>query len=123
MNGKVRRELGFENVFIPPYPGDDGIAAGCCAYGLFGNKLTPSVESAGAPLWKNPITPYLGPIYDDDDVENAIEQALPWIEVNEVLSEKDRLEATASVIASGGVVAWFHGRSEAGPRWALRVRM
>mmetsp|Transcript_23669 Transcript_23669/g.36526 ORF Transcript_23669/g.36526 Transcript_23669/m.36526 type:complete len:532 (+) Transcript_23669:1044-2639(+) len=116
MNGKVRRELGFENIFIPPYPGDDGIAVGCCAYGLFGNKLTPSVKSAGAPLWKKPITPYLGPIYNDDDVENAIEQALPWIEVSEVLSEKDRLEATASVIASGGVVAWFHGRSEAGPR-------
>merc|ERR1711957_1127537 len=31
LNGRISRELGFKNVFVPPYPGDDGIAVGCCA--------------------------------------------------------------------------------------------
>ena len=116
LNGKIRRDLGFDNVFIPPYPGDDGISVGCCAYGLFGNTATPNVSSAVAPVWKGPLSPYLGPIYDLDDIEGAIERASPWIVVNEILQEDVRLDTVANEIASGSVVAWFHGRSEAGPR-------
>lgn len=37
LNGKLARDIGFEQTFISPYPGDDGIAVGCCAFGLFGN--------------------------------------------------------------------------------------
>ena len=25
LNGRLSRELGFENTFVPPYPGDDGV--------------------------------------------------------------------------------------------------
>ena len=45
LNGRLSRELGFKNVFIPPYPGDDGVAIGCCAYGLFGNKALKSDDN------------------------------------------------------------------------------
>ena len=38
LNGRISRELGFQNVYIPAYPGDDVIAIGCCAYGIFGNR-------------------------------------------------------------------------------------
>ena len=116
MNGKISRNLGFDRVFIPPYPGDDGVAVGCCAYGLFGNTATPNISSANAPLWTKPLTPYLGPIYDDDDIEAAIEKASPWINVIDILQEEVRIDTVANEIASGNVVAWFHGRSEAGPR-------
>jgi predicted NodU family carbamoyl transferase len=34
LNGRVISELGFERVFVPPYPGDEGIAVGCAVYGL-----------------------------------------------------------------------------------------
>ena len=32
-NGRIAREAGFENVWIQPAAGDDGIAIGCAAYG------------------------------------------------------------------------------------------
>ena len=35
-NGRLVREGIFGDVFLPPYPGDNGIAVGNCAYGLFG---------------------------------------------------------------------------------------
>ena len=65
LNGRLSRELGFKKVFIPPYPGDDGIAFGCCAYGLFGNQAikedSDSSSSLKPKLWTQPISPYLGP--------------------------------------------------------------
>lgn len=116
MNGKITRNLGFDNVFIPPYPGDDGIAVGCCAYGLFGNLAQPNAISTGAPVWSGPLSAYLGPIYNNDDIENAIEEAKHWIEVSDIFKEDVRIDTIANTIASGAVVAWYHGRSEAGPR-------
>ena len=32
-NGQIAREAGFENVWIQPAAGDDGIAIGCAYYG------------------------------------------------------------------------------------------
>jgi predicted NodU family carbamoyl transferase len=34
LNGRIRQESGFDQVFIPPAPGDEGIAVGCALYGL-----------------------------------------------------------------------------------------
>jgi len=34
MNGRILRESGFDEVFIPPYPGDEGVCVGCAVYGL-----------------------------------------------------------------------------------------
>lgn len=34
LNGRVLQELGFDNVYVPPAPGDEGIAVGCAMYGL-----------------------------------------------------------------------------------------
>ena len=44
LNGHLAHELGLENVSVLLYPGDDGIAVECCAYGLFGNVV---LEKAG----------------------------------------------------------------------------
>jgi len=34
MNAKILHSAGFENVYVPPAPGDEGIAVGCAMYGL-----------------------------------------------------------------------------------------
>ena len=34
LNGRISRELGFEKTFVPPGPGDEGVAVGCALYGL-----------------------------------------------------------------------------------------
>jgi predicted NodU family carbamoyl transferase len=34
MNAKILQSAGFENVYVPSAPGDEGIAVGCAMYGL-----------------------------------------------------------------------------------------
>lgn len=110
LNGRLSRELGFENSFIPPYPGDDGIAVGCCAYGLFGGGGT-------APkLWNEPLSPYLGPLPTSIEMADAVAWAQPWLDVEIVKDEKRRIDILVEEISSGGVVAIYNGRSEMGPR-------
>ena len=40
----------FDDVFLPPYPEDDRIAVGCCAYGLFRNRYNASSPASSASL-------------------------------------------------------------------------
>ena len=117
LNGRLSRELGFENTFIPPYPGDDGIAVGCCAYGLFGNAALDVTDEKKKPgLWKGPLSPYLGPEPTDFDMKEAIDKAAPWLEVETVRDNQRRLDMIARELDSSGVVAIYNGRSEMGPR-------
>ncbi len=120
LNGRLSRELGFKNVFIPPYPGDDGIAVGCCAYALYGNQALESKQeeesSTKPPLWTQPLSPYLGPDYSYDEIRNEIEAASPWLDVELVTSDERKFEIMSTEIESGGVIAWYQGRSELGPR-------
>ncbi|KAL7469084.1 hypothetical protein ACHAXS_009335 [Conticribra weissflogii] len=112
LNGRLSRELGFENTFIPPYPGDDGIAVGCCAYALFGGNDYTDMPN----LWNETLSPYLGPMPTDLSMKEAIEWASPWIEVETVRDDKERIDLMVEEIASGGVIALYNGRSELGPR-------
>ena len=34
LNGRIKREGGFNSVYVPSAPGDEGIAVGCAVYGL-----------------------------------------------------------------------------------------
>ena len=123
LNGRLVRELGFEDSFIPPYPGDDGIAVGCAAFGLYGNKdlsknqapLSEGTTSSPS-LWTEPLSPYLGPHPSEFEIDNALAQASPWLDIEPISNDARRFEIMAREIASGGVIAWYHGRSEAGPR-------
>ena len=100
-SGCVHRELGFERVFVLPYPRDDGIAVGCCAYSLFGNGASrpsdPSEELSGEEppssspsegeelerpaVWSQPFLPYLGIRYTDAQIRATIESDGPWLDV------------------------------------------
>eukprot|EP00536_Pseudo-nitzschia_multiseries_P012408 jgi/Psemu1/208588/e_gw1.473.44.1 len=121
LNGKLSRELGFKKTFISPYPGDDGIAVGCCAYGLFGNEILDTLKKeeeseVRPPIWKGPISPYLGPDPSEMAIKAAIDAAMPWLEVDVIRDEGTRLDMAAEEIEMGGVVALYQGRSELGPR-------
>uniref|UniRef100_A0A7S4MZR6 Carbamoyltransferase n=1 Tax=Odontella aurita TaxID=265563 RepID=A0A7S4MZR6_9STRA len=136
LNGKLSRDLGFEKVFIPPYPGDDGIAVGCCAYGLWGNAALPAKakeadvgegegereekkekrERVRPPLWSEPLPPYLGPYPTDASIESALQDAAPWLLIEHVPSQSKRHSLIAQELADSGVVALYRGRSEMGPR-------
>jgi len=116
LNGRISRELGFKKIFIPPYPGDDGIAVGCCAYGIYGNTAFSKGHKELPQMWSKPLSPYLGPLYSNDEIKDEIENAAPWLEVDFVSNDYDRFEQMVDEMESGGIIAWYQGRSEFGPR-------
>ena len=106
-NGRIAREAGFENVWIQPAAGDDGIAIGCAYYGHLAvqSKRRSFVVSNA----------YFGVQYKDADVHDAIDRRL--VRLATVRARSDNICAeTAKVLADGKVVGWFQGRSEFGPR-------
>jgi carbamoyltransferase len=117
LNGRLSRELGFEQTFVSPYPGDDGIAVGCCAFGLFGNPRLPGSQNpVSPPVWQGYLSPYLGPCPSEPDITRAIDTALPWLDVETIRDDDQRLQVIVDAVESGAVVAWYHSRSEMGPR-------
>ena len=106
-NGRIVREAGYDNVWIQPAAGDDGIALGCAYYGRLA-------------IQKNPRTfvmshAYLGIEYKDQDAQAASNR---WLVRCKTLDTPHNTicSDTAKVLSEGHVVGWFQGRSEFGPR-------
>src|SRR6266540_863886 len=106
-NGRIVREAGFENVWIQPAAGDDGIAIGCAYYGHLGvqkNRRSFVMNHA-----------YLGVDYTDEDVQAAANRKLVRLQATSRRSEHICRD-TAKLLSEGHVFGWFQGRSEFGPR-------
>jgi carbamoyltransferase len=91
----------FDRMWVQPASGDSGTALGAALYVArqLGEDVQPMPGAA------------LGRAFDDAHVEG-------WLRSARVPYERpaDVAEAAAEVIAGNGVVAWFQGRSEFGPR-------
>lgn len=105
----LSQRLGLDYVYVPPHPGDGGLAAGF-AYEAH-------VQEAPDELIEPLTDPYLGPAYDDD----AIEKALSDFADLEATRSDDIACLTAERLAAGKVLGWFQGRMEWGNR-ALGAR-
>ena len=106
-NGRVARESGFENVWIQPAAGDDGIAIGCAYYGyleILKQRRSFVMDHS-----------YVGKRYSDQDIHNATGKFLVRIQTSAVRSENICRE-TAKLLAEQRVIGWFQGGSEFGPR-------
>jgi carbamoyltransferase len=106
-NGRIWRESGFENVWIQPAAGDDGIAIGCAYYGhlaLLKNERR-FVQAHS----------FLGMEYEDKDVAAAARRKATRLQATTRVSSDICAEA-ASLLAQGNTLGWFQGRSEFGPR-------
>jgi carbamoyltransferase len=99
-NSHIAREAGFDNVFVPPAPGDDGIAVGCALYGA----------AAHGELNRDPCPVFLGRSYTHSPEEMV---ALGLVQVTTPINKYDWL---AEKIANGAVVGWYQGGAELGPR-------
>lgn len=111
LNGMLSASSDFDNVFVPPCPGDEGIAIGCAAFGC--SHLSEGEQNVGhieRSAWS--FRPYLGKTYDNYDFEQAIRCFDNWV----ISSEADTSLETARAIAESRIVAWFQGSSEFGPR-------
>ncbi|MBR1217654.1 carbamoyltransferase [Bradyrhizobium sp. U87765 SZCCT0131] len=106
-NGRIAREAGFDNVWIQPAAGDDGIAIGCALYGHLVLLQQPRgyvMEHA-----------YTGRRYGDDEIDAAIKRSLISVQTT-VTRSADIAADTAKLLADQKVIGWFQGRSEFGPR-------
>src|SRR5262249_49139406 len=110
-NAKILREAGFEQLYIPPAPGDDGGAIGAALWAYHHLLGKPRVAALGHA--------YLGSSYDDSQIADFLrENGLSFGQVE----DEERFSARGvAVLLTGRVCGWSRGRFEFGPR-ALGAR-
>ena len=100
-NSRLWRDGPFDEVWVQPAAGDAGTALGAALYvaGELGEWVEPMTSAALGRGW-------------------APHELEAWLDRTALLYERpdDVAEEAASVLARNGVVAWFQGRSEYGPR-------
>lgn len=104
-NGSIVTQTGFDQVYVPPAPADDGNAIGAAL-------LAYRQDNPGARFRPEHFTPYLGSEVSLETVRRAIDLgALVPLKTSESTAV-----ATARLLAEGKIVAWVQGRAEFGPR-------
>jgi carbamoyltransferase len=100
-NSRLWREGPFDDIWIQPAAGDAGTALGAALVlaRRAGDRIEPMTTAA------------LGSGFDDDAIEATLRRA-------KVPSERpeDLAGTVATTLAGDGIVAWFQGRAEYGPR-------
>ena len=100
-NTRILEESGYEDLWVQPAAGDAGTALGSALHVAadLGDTLRPM---PGADLGRG---------FSEQEIER-------WLRTAQVPYERpdDVAEAVAQCLAEDGVVAWFQGRSEYGPR-------
>jgi carbamoyltransferase len=100
-NSRIWRETPFEHVWVQPAAGDAGTALGAAL----------QLSADGGELAEPMTTAALGRQWSDDDLAAWLRRAaVPFTTPEDLAGE------VADVLAADGVVAWFDGRSEFGPR-------
>src|SRR4051812_16259885 len=100
-NSRLASEGPFQHIWVQPAAGDAGTALGAAMQ--VAHRLGDTVEPMpGAALGRG---------FSDEDLE-------AWLVTADIAYERpgDIADAVAEVLAADGIVAWFQGRSEYGPR-------
>jgi carbamoyltransferase len=107
-NKLILDRAGFDEIYIVPPAGDDGISIGCAYYGTWRSLPKPPAKRSRL------RSASVGRTYPDDAITAALskDRRLRF----EKLAEAPLLEKTIDEIAKGKIVGWFHGGSEIGPR-------
>ena len=101
----------FENVHIPPSPGDAGSAVGCAQYLYYVHNKNKRTVQQNSERIKNNV--YIGPSFSNDAIKSFLEENnIDY----EYLEREQLLQNTAKLISDGNVVGWYQGKMEWGPR-------
>jgi carbamoyltransferase len=105
-NGRILDETPFEELYIQPEAGDAGGALGAALYTyhvLFNQPRKLVMENV-----------YYGKGYSTEEIRAFLDQQqIPY----EYIEDEEKLiDRTVDTIVDGGVVGWYHGRFEWGPR-------
>lgn len=101
-NMKIYRSKLFQSIYVPPFPGDEGISLGLAYWPLFKKGIRSCHFNSS----------YFGSI-DNQPNDTAIMKIFSHDKTTHL---KDIATHTAKKIAEGKIVAWYQGRSECGPR-------
>lgn len=105
VNGKILRNTSFRQIYIPSAGHDAGISMGAA---LFTQHMSLKYERQ-PPI----LTAYTGSRFTNDEITTVMrEMGIKF----QVLSDDDLYDSVTDCMINGGVVGWFTGRSEFGPR-------
>ncbi|PWU00016.1 MAG: carbamoyltransferase [Bacteroidetes bacterium] len=109
-NGKVAEATGFENVYIPSAGHDAGISMGSALY-HYNHVL-------GQPRVKPIYNAYTGICFENSEIEKLLqEKSIAY----KKYADDELFDIVTNKLIEPGVVGWFNGRAEFGPR-ALGAR-
>jgi carbamoyltransferase len=109
-NGKVLRDRHFDNIFIQPAAGDAGGALGAALAAHYHQKEQPRRVTPGKDAMKGS---YLGPRYEQADIENRLRAVGAKYTV---VDDGALIDETAKALMAEQAVGWHQGRMEFGPR-------
>ena len=110
-NYRILKESPFENVHIPPSPGDAGGAVGCAQYAYYSYFHNARVIDKSTKKIIENI--YVGPSYTKDQIKQFLDtNNIPY----EELDDTSLIQKCARLISEGNVVGWYQGKMEWGPR-------
>ena len=111
-NYKILKESPFDNIHIPPSPGDAGSAVGAAQY-LYHvyHKNSKNIFTDKTELIQENI--YVGPSFSNEDIIDFLDSHNITYES---FDRESLLKTTAQLIADGNVVGWYQGKMEWGPR-------
>lgn len=111
-NYKILKEGPFDNIHIPPSPGDAGSAVGAAQY-LYHiyHKNSKNRYQNNAQLIHENV--YVGPSFDNEEIVKFLDsEKIQYVYLERALL----LKKTAQLIADGNIVGWYQGKMEWGPR-------
>ncbi len=104
-NGKITRNTGFKHVYIPSAGHDAGISMGAALYvqhQLEQMKRQEPIYSA-----------YTGSRFSNEEIKKILDsKGIAYTQ----LEDEDLFNTVSDSLINGGVVGWFNGRAEFGPR-------
>ena len=117
-NYRLLKESPFENIHIPPSPGDAGSAIGCAQYLYYiHQKNQRIVEVDNSKRIHENI--YVGPSFSDDEIVSFLDdEKIQYQKLDKI----SLLEKTANLISEGNIIGCYQGKMEWGPR-ALGYRI
>lgn len=108
-NGKIFDNTHFKKIYVPPAPGDAGLAVGAAFYlwnQILGKQRKFVMNHA-----------YWGPDFDDAKMHTEINANRESLDSVEKIEDQNHLcKIIAQEIQNGKIVGWFQGRMELGPR-------
>ena len=111
-NYKILKEGPFDNVHIPPSPGDAGSAVGAAQYLYYiYHKNSRIISKNNSELICENV--YVGPSFSNEEIIHFLDsENISY----QVFDRESLLKKTAQLIADGNIVGWYQGKMEWGPR-------